>query len=61
MVLEQDRNLGYYGVEQEDQRQLTLALAHSRSQRPIGRTLFVRTEFVFAEPGAKESVSILGE
>jgi hypothetical protein len=39
----------------------SLALARSRSQRPIGHTVLVKTEFVFAEPGAKRSVALLGE
>lgn len=37
------------------------ALVHSRSQRPVGRVVSVRTEFVFADPIARYSVHLIGE
>lgn len=38
-----------------------LGLSRSYSARPLGRTLLVKAEFVYADPGAKHSVSLHGD
>lgn len=38
-----------------------LGLSRSYSTRPLGRTLLVKAEFVFADPGASDTVSLHGD
>lgn len=38
-----------------------LGLSRSHSARPLGKTLLVKAEFVFADPGVQSSVTLLGD